>query len=694
MTHDAARVNPDSSRADGRSRVRFTKGQMCPVCGGSESDRRGDGQRCHGYIEGDWIHCSREEYAGNARPDRSGTTWSHKAEGSCPCGKEHAPARGLPSRSNRGTIDCVYDYRDRAGKVVYQTVRFKNPKDFRQRRPVGRGRYAWNLSGVDVVLYNLPALFVADPAEIVWIVEGEKDADRLGSLGLLATTSPMGAGKWHLVDSSPLGGRPCVAIADNDDSGRKHVQGVAADLYGKAASVKTLELPGLPEHGDVSDWLDHGATVDQLRALAAAAPAWSPGSSARPLPSTNGSSNGNGRLLRLPDGSINYRVLTAAELNIQAASAITIRPIKWLWPYRLAEKEMALVAGEGGLGKSQVILLIAATISNGSAWPDRSGIAPEGTVLIVSAEDSPETTIVPRLRALGADLSKVQIITAPKLMVKEEDQKPLIRMQWLEDLGYWGQVCDLYPDLKLLIMDPVVSYLGKGINDQKNDQVRSVIEPFLDEIIKRRGICFLANTHLSKSLEAKSIIHRITGSIAYVNIPRNVHVVFRHPDDPETRVLAQCKCNNAPDDLPALKFRIEAQRVMSESGEIETSRPVFSDELVSPHDLKRIMAVHKGRPGPEPVKLADLARWVLGKLEGKGPVSQFELIEDAREDGHLPPVTASNPKPTKSPLYRAVERFSEFFPGWTVVDTTKGPRKAWELIKSTDERPVSQGVPF
>ena len=276
------------SRAGTRSRVRFTKGQTCPVCGGSESGPRGQGQRCHGYIEGDWIHCSREEHAGNTRPDRSGTTWSHKAEGPCPCGRQHAPAPGPPSRSARRPIDRVYKYRDPAGHVVYETVRFNNPKDFRQRRPVEHGRYMWNLSGVHVVLYNLPALCVADPAATVWIVEGEKDADRLGSLGLLATTSPMGAGKWHLVDSSPLHGRPCVIIADNDDTGRKHVQQAAADLYGKAASVKTLELPGLPERGDVSDWLDQGGTVEQLVALAAAAPAWLPDATHGPVPSSNG----------------------------------------------------------------------------------------------------------------------------------------------------------------------------------------------------------------------------------------------------------------------------------------------------------------------------------------------------------------------------------------------------------------------
>lgn len=278
----------------------------------------------------------------------------------------------------------------------------------------------------------------------------------------------------------------------------------------------------------------------------------------RPAPSRNGSghvasANGNGRHLwhDAEKRNVNYSVLTASELNIENASTIKIKPIKWVWPYRMAEGEMVLVAGEGGLGKSQVMLSIAAAITNGAMWPDRSGLAPKGRVLIITAEDSKETTIAPRLIALGADMGNVEITTAPKIVIKEGENDSYIKLQWLEDLDYWRRACDLFPDLKLLIMDPIVSYLGKGVNDQKNDEVRSVMEPFLDEIIRKRGICFLANTHLNKSLEAKNIIHRITGSIAYVNIPRNVHVVFRDSENPEMRFFAQCKCNNSPDDLPA-----------------------------------------------------------------------------------------------------------------------------------------------
>ena len=115
----------------------------------------------------------------------------------------------------------TYDYCDENGQLLFQTARYE-PKDFRQRRPDGKGGWIWNLNGVRRVLYNLPALTKADPSELVIIVEGERDADRLIELGVLATTCPMGAGKWSKVDASPLHGRRVAALRDNDDAGRKH----------------------------------------------------------------------------------------------------------------------------------------------------------------------------------------------------------------------------------------------------------------------------------------------------------------------------------------------------------------------------------------------------------------------------------------------------------------------------------------
>jgi putative DNA primase/helicase len=93
-------------------------------------------------------------------------------------------------------IVATYDYRDEQNLLLYQSVRFE-PKGFSQRRPGSAGEWVYKLNGVRRVPYRLPDLLTADPSQTVFIVEGEKDADRLADLGLLATTNAGGAGKWR-----------------------------------------------------------------------------------------------------------------------------------------------------------------------------------------------------------------------------------------------------------------------------------------------------------------------------------------------------------------------------------------------------------------------------------------------------------------------------------------------------------------
>lgn len=177
--------------------------------------------------------------------------------------------------SRRGRPVAQYDYRDESGALLYQAVRLE-PKGFAQRSPKRGGGWDWRLNGARRVLYRLPELLAAAEGETVYIVEGEKDCDRLRSMGLIATTNAGGAGKWREEYSEHLRGRRIVILPDNDDPGRKHAEQVAQSIAGIAASVRILALPGLPPKGDVSDWLDAGGTVEQLCALVEAARELSP----------------------------------------------------------------------------------------------------------------------------------------------------------------------------------------------------------------------------------------------------------------------------------------------------------------------------------------------------------------------------------------------------------------------------------
>ncbi|MDP6526626.1 MAG: DUF927 domain-containing protein, partial [Kiritimatiellia bacterium] len=262
------------------SAQRFTRDQPCPICGGYHKQQRHQGQRCYGFLsdEGKWAHCTREELAGGIAMKDGSQTYAHRLTGDCRCGQRHdnrppSPKRGSKRPSRR--IVATYDYTDEDGTLLFQTVRY-DPKDFAQRQPDGKGGWKWNLEGVRRVLYRLPELLAADPAKPVFIVEGEKDADNLIKLGLVATTNPMGAGKWLPEYSVWLEGRQVVKVPDNDRTGREDAVKVAYSVQGVAKSVRVLELAGLPDQGDVSDWLGQGHTIDELVDLARKAPEWEP----------------------------------------------------------------------------------------------------------------------------------------------------------------------------------------------------------------------------------------------------------------------------------------------------------------------------------------------------------------------------------------------------------------------------------
>lgn len=172
-----------------------------------------------------------------------------------------------------GRIVTTYNYTDAAGNLLHQTVRFE-PKDFRQRCPDGKGGWVWSIKGIEPVLYCLPEVLAARlRGETIYVLEGEKDVDRAREeWGIVATTCPMGAGKWREGYTRTLEGADVVLVPDNDEAGRKHVLKVAKELQPVAHSVRIVELLGLPEHKDLSYWIDAGGTREGFDRLVSETP--------------------------------------------------------------------------------------------------------------------------------------------------------------------------------------------------------------------------------------------------------------------------------------------------------------------------------------------------------------------------------------------------------------------------------------
>jgi hypothetical protein len=189
---------------------------------------------------------------------------------------ERAMAAVVEARADtgppKGVVVATYDYTDESGELRYQVCRLE-PKDFRQRQPDGKGGWIWR-APEQRVLYRLAELNQY-PDATVFVCEGEKDADRIASLGHCATT--VAGGKWTDDCVNALAGRDCVILEDNDEAGRKKAHEAAHVLHSQAKSVRIVRLSGLPEKGDVSDWLDadqHNA--GKLADVCFDAPLWAP----------------------------------------------------------------------------------------------------------------------------------------------------------------------------------------------------------------------------------------------------------------------------------------------------------------------------------------------------------------------------------------------------------------------------------
>lgn len=178
-----------------------------------------------------------------------------------------------PKSEPKRQIKAIYDYTDEDGKLVFQSLRYE-PKGFSQRRPDGNGGYLWNLQDTRMVLYRLPEIL---SAEMVFVVEGEKDVDAIRqNEGFFATCNPQGALKWQKEFNDCLKNKIIVILPDNDETGRKHALQVANSLYETAKEIMILELPNLKPKGDVSDFFQDGGTIDDIIGLLEGAESWHP----------------------------------------------------------------------------------------------------------------------------------------------------------------------------------------------------------------------------------------------------------------------------------------------------------------------------------------------------------------------------------------------------------------------------------
>ena len=311
----------------------------------------------------------------------------------------HGPAQD--GRAARRIV-ATYDYQDERGARLYQVVRFE-PKDFRPRRPDGAGGWIADLKGVRRVVYRLPE--IPEQRRVVW-VEGEKDVDRLWSLGIAATTSPSGASSWKDDYAQQVAGaavEEVIVIPDHDAPGRMYATTVATALQRLGIRVRVLELPGLAQHGDVSDWLDAGHDAPELRRLLDDAPAFTDRSNAPTAPQGQSGAADEGALQRLDAGAPPPAVDIVSDYIEPVAVFLSEEdaPSHVIFPALLPCGVVMLLHGEPRARKSLAAFELALAAATGTAPFGLERFTPSAPIgVLYIQEEDPRSLTRPRLRRL------------------------------------------------------------------------------------------------------------------------------------------------------------------------------------------------------------------------------------------------------------------------------------------------------
>lgn len=230
----------------------------------------------------------------------------------------------------------------------------------------------------------------------------------------------------------------------------------------------------------------------------------------------------------------------AAPTPLDSIALADVEPtrIQWLWQGRIPLAKVTMFDGDPGLGKSSLMLDLAARGSKGGATPTGEPM-PTFDTIIVTSEDDAADTIRPRLDLAGGDPRRIHLVTDLTLPDDADRLEALIVAR--------GAL--------LVYLDPVVESLGDDVRTASDHAVRRALRPVVG-IAQRQGCAIVAIRHLNKQ-GGLSAIYRGGGSIGFAGLARSVLAVGRDPEDPERFVLASVKINVARRP-PSLSYRLVA----------------------------------------------------------------------------------------------------------------------------------------
>lgn len=331
-----------------------------------------------------------------------------------------------------------------------------------------------------------------------------------------------------------------------------------------------------------------------------------------------------------------------AACTLVSADNIAMKPVRWSVQGRVPLGMLAVIAGRGGLGKSTVVCEWAAQLSRGKSAGALAGIPV--TVIISSTEDSEAETLVPRLKAADADLTRVRFARLRRdgldgsLTIPDDIE---VLREAIRESG-----------ARFLVLDPLMAHISGSLNAWNDHEIRLALTP-LALLAAECDVSILVVAHLNKDT-TKAALDRIGGSSAIGNVARSVLFAGPDPDEPEgpIKMLAHPKCNVGPLQ-PTLRYRIEPVQFQTGDSLIETTRVrwdgealgVSADDLVAKPEplsregrsqavdwLERYLPIGTRRKQSEieqAAAQAGISKWTLKRVK-----SQLNIL--SRKEGFAP----------------------------------------------------------
>lgn len=333
--------------------------------------------------------------------------------------------------------------------------------------------------------------------------------------------------------------------------------------------------------------------------------------------SHDGRISGPQPLLNPPADDTDVLLTCLADVKAQA--------LNWLWPDRFPLGKLVVLFGDPGCGKSLVALDCISRLATGRDWPDGSqGMV--GESLIITNEDEPADTLVPRLQATGITADAMKNIYFLKAMrVRGADGKPGERMFTLNDIPQLEKKLHSRPNIKLVVIDPIADYLN-GVDSHKDADIRQLLNP-LGDLAKRTGVCLLLITHCNKGGKGGGgkAMYRSMGSIGFVGKARAAFL-FSRDDKNNRRLMSPAKCNLAKDTLGmayniiSVDVEIEGQMVSQGAIDWIGTTEITADE-----------ALAEGEPVGDPKK-SD-AKELIQEMLAAGEMSSEVILNRAADRG-------------------------------------------------------------